>query len=59
MRVFSAVVNVVKHHVFNRHAPLIGVGFLQIAANRAQERFDIIFFVDRDDFVANSVIRRM
>ncbi len=37
----------VKHYVFNRHAPLIGVfSIFQIAANRARERFDIVFFVD-------------
>ncbi|CSJ25807.1 Uncharacterised protein [Shigella sonnei] len=59
MRVFSAVVNVVKHHVFNSDSALIGVGFLQITAHRSKERFDIVLFVDRHNFVTNFVVRRV
>ena len=59
MRVFSAVVNVVKHHVFNSDSALIGVGFLQITAYRSKERFDIVLFVDRHNFVTNFVVRRV
>ena len=56
---FGTVVDVVKHHILDGDAALVGVGFLQIATHRSEEGFDIVLFVDRYNFVTNFIVRRM
>ena len=59
MGVLGAVVDVIQHHVLDGHPALVGVGLRNIAAHRVEERLDVVLFVDRDDFVANGVVRRV
>ena len=55
----GTVVDVIQHDVFDRHAALVGIGLRNITTYRVQEGLDIIFLVDRHDFVTNGIVRRV
>ena len=59
MCMLGTVVNMIQHHVFNGHAALVSIGFLQVTAHASQESFDIVLFVDRHNFVTDGVVWRV
>ena len=59
MGVLGTVVDVIQHDVLDSHTTLVGVGFRNIAAHRVQESLNIVLFVNRYNFVADGVVRRV